>query len=151
MGAFVQTAIFKNSNEEIVREAIEALENNVNADVVAEDCEYQVVEDSVVVLFNDGVVLEEVDTSNLALSIDSQVLSLYIYDGDFWGYYLADKGAITDKYNAMPEYFEDIDMKEETKRFYSEIWNYELTDEQVTNILEGRVYKEIKGDGVSGV
>ena len=50
-----------------------------------------------------------------------------------------------------PEYFEDIDMREETKRFYSEVWNYELSDEQVDNILGGRVYKEIKGDGVSGV
>ncbi len=50
-----------------------------------------------------------------------------------------------------PEYFEDISMEEETKRFYSEIWNYELSDEQVFNILEGRSYKNIKGDGQSGL
>ena len=44
-----------------------------------------------------------------------------------------------------PEHFEDMDLEEEIRTFYKTMFRYDLTDEQVQNIIEGRVYKEIKG------
>ena len=46
-----------------------------------------------------------------------------------------------------PEQFEDIDIKKETKTFYKEMFEYDLSEEQLDKILEGRAYKEIKGSG----
>lgn len=48
-----------------------------------------------------------------------------------------------------PDLFPDIDMREETEKFYKQIWNYELSEEQITKIIEGRDYKTIKGSGGS--
>ncbi|MEG0378525.1 MAG: ABC transporter substrate-binding protein [Eubacterium sp.] len=50
-----------------------------------------------------------------------------------------------------PELFEDIDMRTETKEFYKTMFGYDLSEEEVDNILGGRVYKEIKGSGKSGL
>lgn len=44
-----------------------------------------------------------------------------------------------------PELFEDIDMVKEMQWFYKTMFDYELTQEEINNILSGRVYKEIKG------
>ncbi len=44
-----------------------------------------------------------------------------------------------------PELFEDISIEDEIKTFYETMFNYNLSDEQIKNIIEGRVYKDIKG------
>ncbi|UWG96629.1 ABC transporter substrate-binding protein [Dehalobacter sp. DCM] len=44
-----------------------------------------------------------------------------------------------------PDLFADIDICTETKDFYKNYFHYELSDAQVTKILEGREYKDIKG------
>lgn len=46
-----------------------------------------------------------------------------------------------------PDLFSDINLEDEIKYFYSTMFNYDLSDEQVTNIIGGRVYKNIKGSG----
>jgi len=50
-----------------------------------------------------------------------------------------------------PDLFEDVDIRQETKSFYKNMFDYELTEDQVDNIFGGRVYKNIKGTGVSGL
>ena len=37
--------------------------------------------------------------------ISSYVMLLYIYDEDFWGYFLYDKGKEIDRFSPEPEYF----------------------------------------------
>ena len=44
-----------------------------------------------------------------------------------------------------PEQFEDIDIRKEVKYFYKEMFEYDLSEEQVDKIMGGRAYKEIKG------
>jgi iron complex transport system substrate-binding protein len=39
--------------------------------------------------------------------------------------------------NIYPEYSEDVDLIGYTRRFYSELFNYDLTDEEIDNILAG--------------
>jgi len=38
-----------------------------------------------------------------------------------------------------PEYFEDMDMRYETKQYYKNFFDYELSNEQVTKILSGKM------------
>lgn len=46
-----------------------------------------------------------------------------------------------------PERFEDVDIEQETRTFYSTFFNYDLSDKQLKKILSGRGYKKIKGTG----
>ena len=41
--------------------------------------------------------------------------------------------------NEQPELFADIDMIEEVKYYYSEFYEFELTDEQAQNVIDGWV------------
>lgn len=45
-----------------------------------------------------------------------------------------------------PEYFKDIDLLQETKDFYIKFFDYKLSDEEAKKILEGRSFKNIKGN-----
>lgn len=50
-----------------------------------------------------------------------------------------------------PELFADVDLEKETRDFYLNFFDYELSDAQLAKILSGRGYKEIKGSGESGI
>lgn len=50
-----------------------------------------------------------------------------------------------------PELFPDVDIEKETRDFYRNFFDYELSDAQLAKILSGRGYKEIKGSGESGI
>ena len=43
-----------------------------------------------------------------------------------------------------PHLFEDISLENEIRTFYHDNFEYDLTDEQIKNIIEGRVYKKTK-------
>lgn len=45
-----------------------------------------------------------------------------------------------------PDRFTDVDMAAETKQFFQEFFNYELSDELVQNILSGEGMRETKGE-----
>ncbi len=44
-----------------------------------------------------------------------------------------------------PEYFKDLDMTEETRYFYKEFFNYDISDEQIERILQGEEKRKPKG------
>ncbi len=44
-----------------------------------------------------------------------------------------------------PEYFEDLDMKKETRYYYKQFFNYDMSDEQIERILQGEEKRKPKG------
>lgn len=50
-----------------------------------------------------------------------------------------------------PELFSDVDIEKETREFYRNFFDYQLSDSQLAKILSGRGYKDIKGSGESGI
>jgi hypothetical protein len=48
----------------------------------------------------------------LSERLDRPVFSLHIHDGDLWMYILYDKGAVIDRFNPLPEYWEKLEKEE---------------------------------------
>jgi len=50
-----------------------------------------------------------------------------------------------------PELFSDVDIEKETREFYQNFFDYELSDSQLAKILSGRGYKDIRASGAPGI
>lgn len=76
------------------------------------------------------------------VSADTNDLLLYV---DGAGVFFLDKGTTTTLLVLwmatilQPERFADIDMVEEVKYYYSEFYEFDLTDEQAQNVIDGWV------------
>lgn len=112
MGMSITTAIFKNTNLEDTKKALNLLaQHNSNAEINVDDCQFENGA-STLMLFNADAVIDNVDIEFLSKEVADIVLSLYIYDDDFWGYCLYENGNLLDEFNTSPDYFEDISDEE---------------------------------------
>ena len=107
MGLFAQTAIIQNCDESTVRGVLEGLapEKDWNLDV--SECKFVANDKGVQILFNDWCSGYEEMAGVLSKEIGRDVLLLYIYDGDFWGYFFCENGALVDQFMPIPNYFSD--------------------------------------------
>lgn len=87
MGLFLQTAVIPNCKEEELRKAVEKLAARSTTDIDPAQCQYRESEAGCAVLFNDGCSGFDELAKKLSGVLEHPVLLLYIYDGDFWGYY----------------------------------------------------------------
>ena len=71
-------------------------------------CRYAVHGTGVSVLLNDDCVGFEGLAETVSVQLGKPVMLLYIYDGDFWGYFLCENGSVLDAFNPMPDYFEEV-------------------------------------------
>lgn len=85
-----------------------AQDGMIISDLIPDACQYIENAKGVSILFNEHCI--GYDSLAKAVSGESgkAILLLYIYDGDYWGYWLYDKGEVIDEFNPMPDYFEDI-------------------------------------------
>lgn len=116
MGMFLQTMIIPDIPEDQVKSAVEKVAKEQaegeSMGLVPRECRYQVHDRGVSVLLNDDCVGFEDLASVLSKETGRPVMMLYIYDGDFWGYFLLENGEIKDTFNPMPDYFEEIPEEE---------------------------------------
>lgn len=123
MGLFLQTAIIPDCIESAVRDAVATVAeqyahplegggyNEADTyhiiDLIPKDCKYQSAKGGVSILFNEDCIGYEGLASSISEELGKAVLLLYIYDGDFWGYFLYDKGLEIDRFVPMPDYFDE--------------------------------------------
>lgn len=123
MGLFLQTAIIPDCSERAVRDAVAAVAEHYShpledqsfneedayhiIDLIPKDCKYQSAKDGVSILFNEDCNGYEDLAGAISEELGKAVLLLYIYDGDFWGYYFYDKGLEIDRFVPMPDYFDE--------------------------------------------
>lgn len=112
MGLFLQTAIIPNCKEDDIKALVEKVEQNTEFELIAADCRYQDYGNGVNILFNDSCFGYEGLAEALSKDIEQPVLQLYIYDEDYWGYYLYKGGLEIDCFNPMPDYFEEVSEQE---------------------------------------
>lgn len=128
MGLFLQTAIISDCSESAVRNAVAAVAekyshpleggdyNEADAyhiiDLIPKDCKYQSAENGVSILFNEDCIGYESLANAISEELGKAVLLLYIYDGDYWGYFLYDKGLEIDRFVPMPDYFDEVTQDE---------------------------------------
>lgn len=111
MGLFLQTAILPGCEVSQVREAVENVADWMDT-LDPTQCSYRQLESGSIVLFNEDCCGYEELAIGLSEKLPFPVLLLYIYDGDFWGYYLYEKGKELDQFSPMPDYFEDCSPQE---------------------------------------
>jgi hypothetical protein len=109
MGLFLHTAIIQNCDETTARLAVENVAKNKELDVKPAECLYKVFPHGVNILFNEYCSGYELLAKTLSEEIGQPTLILFIYDDDFWGYFLYDKGKEKDAFNPIPDYFDDVD------------------------------------------
>ena len=133
MGLFLQTAIIPDCSEATLRKAVAAVAGKDSCelespdfdessefhilDLMPDDCKYQSAQNGISILFNEDCMGYESLAGALSEELGKAVLLLYIYDGDYWGYFLYDKGLEIDQFVPMPDYFNAVskDEKQQVK------------------------------------
>lgn len=121
MGLFLQAAILPKCRETDVRNAVEAVAEKglggfddayEGMYLIPEECRYKEYDGGVSILLNEDCCGYEALAEALSKEIETPVLLLYIYDGDYWGFFLYEKGLEMDRFSPVPDYFEDVSTEE---------------------------------------
>lgn len=117
MGLFLQTAIITDCNTETAKSVLSKFDKKSikEMDLDLDACRFQEKNGSVNILFNEYCSGYDGLAQKLSENVDGLVMVLYIYDEDFWGYYLYQNGKHLDTFNPMPDYFEEVDDEERRK------------------------------------
>lgn len=116
MGLFLQTAIIQNCNSTLAGASIKKIENMLQSyDLNSMECKYKEQDNCVQILFNENSSGYEKLAECLSKEVGRPVLLLYIYDGDYWGYYFYNNGEFLDAFNPIPDYFGDVSDEEREK------------------------------------
>ncbi|MDE6580500.1 MAG: hypothetical protein K2K41_08210, partial [Ruminiclostridium sp.] len=106
MGLFLETAIVNCNDLNKVKQSLDEIsKGKPKLELNPEECKYSQSGNAVQVLLNEDCVGYEELAKDLSEKISSYVMLLYIYDEDFWGYFLYDNGREMDRFSPDPEYF----------------------------------------------
>lgn len=112
MGMFMETAIIQNCGADEVKAVLKQMEAFPGMDLKPEECRFQEMNGGVCVLFNEYCAGYGNFAKALSEKLAGPVLHLYMYDGDFWGYFFCENGELLDEFNPMPDYFEEASEEE---------------------------------------
>ena len=115
MGLFLHTALLPRCGEAEARRAVDACAE-LSVGLVPEECRYQEFAAGTAVWCNEGCIGYEELALALSANLAGPALLLYIYDDDFWGYYLCADGRTVDQFCPLPSYFADVS-EAERRRF----------------------------------
>lgn len=125
MGLFLQVALMPGCKEAEAREAVQAaagkysdsLDGLVGGDHRDDDikisqlnpkeCQYMETEYGVAIFFNDECIGYDSLAKVMSLETGKPCLMLYMYDGDYWGYWFYENGDCIDRFEPIPDYFEE--------------------------------------------
>ncbi len=127
MGLFLQVLVMPGCKEAEARAAVETVaekyscsfdalesgepivdEDIIISELIPDECQYVESAGGVSILINDSCIGYDSLAKVVSGESGKVVLLLYIYDGDYWGYELYDKGAFTDQFNPVPDYFDQV-------------------------------------------
>lgn len=128
MGLFLQAAIMPGCKEAEARDAIQAVadkyscsldeleggncsedcmeDDMIISELIPDECQYAESGHGVSILINEGCIGYDSLAKAVSRETGKALLLLYIYDEDYWGYWLYENGNAIDQFNPMPDYFE---------------------------------------------
>lgn len=106
MGLFLQTVLFPGGKESDCRLALQLCAADRQLDLSPHDCRWQLFPKGPAALLNEGARDPELLAARLSVRLEQPVMVLYLYDGDFWGYHLWNKGTEGDRFASLPDYFQ---------------------------------------------
>lgn len=129
MGLFLQAAVMPGCTEAEVRAIVNTVaekytctfdelekgsgeDDIIISDLIPDECQYAESADGVSILFNEDCIGYDSLAKVISKESGKTVLLLYIYDGDYWGYMLYERGEVIDQFNPMPDYFEEVSEEE---------------------------------------
>lgn len=105
MGLFLYTLLFPGGDPDKCRAALERKIENPDHNIWPEKCRWHMYPKGPAVQLNDGAVgLDYAEP--LSRRVNCPVLLGYIYDDDFWGYELWQKGGLLDQFASVHDYFD---------------------------------------------
>ncbi len=108
MGLFLQTAVLKDCDTPKAKQAIERVaQKDPSLELLPEECKFHSHEAGTLVFMNEHCCGYESLAELLSLEIEGVVLLTYIYDEDFWGYFLYDRGTQKDEFLPLGQYFQE--------------------------------------------
>ena len=115
MGLFLETAIVRGRGSFPVKKYLKNIASNNNFGIIPEECIISTGPKGTAVKFNEDVCGHNQLAAALSKEAKGVVLLCYIYDDDFWGYYLYDNGEKKDVFCPIPDYFGDVSKDEALK------------------------------------
>lgn len=115
MGLFLETAIIRGRGSFPVKKYLKNIAGSSNFKIVPEECVISTSPKGTAVKFNEDACGHKELAYALSKEAKSAVLLCYIYDDDFWGYYLYDNGEEKDVFCPIPDYFGDTSKEEALK------------------------------------
>ena len=116
MGLFFNVGIVKNCDSKKAECYLREWVGTNTTDIITKECKIEEQNESVLIELNGYGVDGEEFFKYVSKKNNDAVMYLYIHDGDFWGYFLYDKGEEIDFFNPIPDYFgEDIEDIEKYK------------------------------------
>lgn len=106
MGVFLHTVLFPNGDELKCRVALQRAADDKDLSIRLGGCRWHLYGKGPAVLLNDGCCGYEALAEKLSAGLPGPVMVLYIYDDDYWGYFLWQNGAELDRFASLPDYFE---------------------------------------------
>lgn len=115
MGVFLQAVIIKGRGVMPTKKYLRMLAEDGAFGLVPQDCVLRARPGGTAVLCNDGCSGYEDLAKALSEQTGGPVLLSYLYDEDFWGYFLYDGGKERDRFSPVPDYFGDVNKAEEAR------------------------------------
>ncbi len=116
MGLFLETALIRGRGSFPVKKYLKNLAGSCcSYGIVPEECIISTSQKGTTVQFNSGTHGYEELASALSEEAKGEVLLCYIYDDDFWGYFLYSNGMERDCFCPIPDYFGDVTEEEVIK------------------------------------
>lgn len=110
MGEFLQNMIILDCDEAAAKAAIKKISQISDSsmlELIPDRCRFQEFPKGTSILLNHECCGYDPFTQQVSELTQKPVMLLYIYDGDFLGYFFYDKGEMLDYFMPMPDYFEE--------------------------------------------
>lgn len=105
MGVFLHTVLFPGGDKPKCQAAVVKATEDKALELRLDKCRWHRFEGGPAVLLNDDCCGYEALAEKLSASLPGPVMVLYIYDDDYWGYFLWQNGAELDRFASLPHYF----------------------------------------------
>ena len=112
MGVFLNVIVFPQQSRAAVQSALDRLAPSLVLQSQLDPAQFHwsQQERGTVLLLGDCCPYEQLP-QELSRQLDGTAMLCYIYDDDFWGYELYDKGSWVDTFWTVPDYFQPVDPK----------------------------------------
>ncbi|MDE6107680.1 MAG: hypothetical protein K2F83_03260 [Oscillospiraceae bacterium] len=105
MGVFLQVLLFPDGKEADCRTALQEAAADPEMALSLDECLWHLYNKGPAVLLNEGSLGYDVLTRRLSDLLSSPVMNLYIYDDDYWGYWVYQQGTEVASFASLPDYF----------------------------------------------